>query len=114
TEVITCRRRAPRQRSRASSRVRWATMMVKVLKIRNPPTSRATKAKASRAVDRNRPMGWLMEARGSAAPALCAQLLGVRARLGGGVDLVEAALAVHHLLGGGQVEADQAGPAQVV
>jgi hypothetical protein len=30
-------------------------MMVKVLKIRNAPTSRATKAKDSRAVDRNRP-----------------------------------------------------------
>ena len=67
TEVITWRRLAPRQRSRASSRVRWATMMVKVLKIRNAPTSRATKAKASSAVPRNRPMVSLMAAAWSAA-----------------------------------------------
>ena len=67
TELITWRRLAPRQRSRASSRVRWATMMVKVLKIRNPPTSRATKAKASSAVDRNRPRVSLMDAAVSSA-----------------------------------------------
>src|SRR4030095_10663231 len=36
------------------------------------------------------------------------------ALLGGGVDLVELAVAVEDLLGGGQVEADQAGPAEVV
>ena len=67
TEFITWRRLAPRQRSRASSRVRWATMMVKVLKIRNAPTSRATKAKASRAVPRNRPRVSLMAAAESSA-----------------------------------------------
>src|SRR5215207_8770020 len=47
-------------------------------------------------------------------PDAVAQLLGGDALLGGDVDLVEAALAGHHLLGGGQVEADQAGPAEVV
>ena len=31
TELSTCRRLAPRARSSASSRVRWATMIVKVL-----------------------------------------------------------------------------------
>ena len=67
TEFITWRRLAPRQRSRASSRVRWATMMVKVLKIRKAPTSRATKAKASSAVPRNRPMVSLMAAAESSA-----------------------------------------------
>jgi hypothetical protein len=67
TEFITWRRLAPRQRSRASSRVRWATMMVKVLKIRNAPTSRDTKAKASRAVPRNRPMVSLIWAAVSSA-----------------------------------------------
>jgi hypothetical protein len=49
TEVSTWRRLAPRQRSRASSRVRWATMMAKVLKMRKAPTNSATPAKPSRA-----------------------------------------------------------------
>ncbi len=56
TEPSTWRRLAPRQRSSASSRVRWASTMVKVLTIRNAPTSRATPAKASRAVPRKRPI----------------------------------------------------------
>ena len=48
TERMTCLREAPRVRSVAYSRVRWATVMDSVLKITNAPTSRAMKPKASR------------------------------------------------------------------
>ncbi len=48
TELMTCRRLAPIARIRASSRVRWATMIEKVLRIRNTPTNSATPAKPSR------------------------------------------------------------------
>ena len=41
-------RLAPRARVSASSRIRWATMMEKVLRIRKIPTNRATAAKPSR------------------------------------------------------------------
>ena len=50
TERSTCRREAPSVRSSANSRVRWATVTVKVLKMRKPPTSSATPANTSSAV----------------------------------------------------------------
>ena len=50
TDRVTCFRLAPRARRSASSRSRWATMIVKVLKMMNEPTNRATAAKASRKV----------------------------------------------------------------
>ncbi len=43
---------APRVRSIANSRTRWATVIEKVLKIRNAPTNSATPAKTSRAICR--------------------------------------------------------------
>ena len=45
----TCRRDAPMARSRASSRVRWVSVMVNVLRMRKPPTNRAAAEKAARA-----------------------------------------------------------------
>ena len=59
TERNTWRRLAPTMRSRASSRVRWPTMIEKVLKMVKPPTNRAMKAKTSRAVEKN-DSAWLM------------------------------------------------------
>ena len=50
TERMTCRRDAPRVRSVASSRVRWATVIDRVLKITNAPTSSAMPPKTSRMV----------------------------------------------------------------
>ena len=47
TERRTWRREAPSVRSRPISRVRWATVMLKVLKIRKPPTSTDTPANTS-------------------------------------------------------------------
>ena len=47
TERITWRREAPRVRSVASSRERWATVMDSVLKMTKAPTKRATPPKAS-------------------------------------------------------------------
>ena len=49
TDVITCRRLAPIARSSASSRERWATMIVNVLKMMNAPTNRAMNANTSKA-----------------------------------------------------------------
>ena len=49
TDLLICRRLAPSARSRPSSRVRWATRMLKVLMIRNAPTSSAIPAKPSSA-----------------------------------------------------------------
>ncbi len=48
TERSTCRREAPRVRSVANSRVRWATVIEMVLKMTNAPTNSASAAKASR------------------------------------------------------------------
>lgn len=48
TELTICRRPAPMARMSASSRVRCATMIENVLRIRNVPTSSATAAKPSR------------------------------------------------------------------
>ena len=52
TERNTCRRLAPTMRSKASSRVRWPTVIEKVLKIVNPPTNREMKAKTKSAVEK--------------------------------------------------------------
>ena len=49
SDSSTWRLLAPTALSSAFCRVRWATVMKKVLKIMNPPTSRATIAKISRA-----------------------------------------------------------------
>ncbi len=48
TERMTCLREAPRVRSVANSRVRWATVIESVLKMTNAPTSSAMPAKPSR------------------------------------------------------------------
>lgn len=47
TDRVTCRREAPTARNRASSLVRWATSMVKVLAMMNVPTKSAMPAKTS-------------------------------------------------------------------
>ena len=52
TEHRIWRREAPSVRSIANSRVRWATVIENVLKIRNAATNRATPAKTSSAVFR--------------------------------------------------------------
>ncbi len=48
TERITCLRDAPSVRSVANSRVRWATVIDRVLKITNAPTNSAMPPKPSR------------------------------------------------------------------
>ncbi len=48
TDRSTCRREAPSVRSVANSRVRWATVIERVLKITNDPTKSAIPAKARR------------------------------------------------------------------
>ena len=53
TERNTCRRLAPTTRSKASSRVRWPTVIENVLKMVNAPTNREMKAKTSKAVEKN-------------------------------------------------------------
>ena len=53
TDRATWRRLAPIARSRASSRLRWATRIEKVLTIRKAPTVRAMPAKTSRKVVTN-------------------------------------------------------------
>ena len=108
TEDRTWRRVAPSARSRPFSRVRWATVMEKVLKIMNAPTSRAVMANtrsrvvnwpiAFRVLDRSslaacwpvtasRPAGstarrlrtsWVCETPGRAANAMVAELTGRR------------------------------------
>ncbi len=50
TEVMIWRRLAPRVRSIANSRVRWATVIEKVLKMRKAATNSATPANTSSAV----------------------------------------------------------------
>lgn len=49
TDRVTWRREAPTARSSASSLVRWATSIVKVLAMMNVPTNRAIPAKTSSA-----------------------------------------------------------------
>ncbi len=53
TDRTICFFDAPRARSRASSRLRWATRIEKVLTMMNDPTTRAMPAKISRNVVRN-------------------------------------------------------------
>jgi hypothetical protein len=53
TDVITCRRRAPSARNSANSLLRWATTMLKVLKMMNAPTNRATNPNTRSPVRRN-------------------------------------------------------------
>ena len=53
TDVRICRRLAPSVRSIPNSRMRWAIVIEKVLKIRKPPTTTATPANTSRATVRN-------------------------------------------------------------
>ena len=59
TERNTWRRLAPTILNSASSRVRWPTMIEKVLKMVNPPTNREMNANTSRAVEKN-DRAWLM------------------------------------------------------
>ncbi len=53
TDPVTWRLDAPSARSRASSRLRWATRIEKVLTIRNAPTTSEMPAKISRKVCMN-------------------------------------------------------------
>jgi hypothetical protein len=53
TDAVTCRGLAPSDRNSPYSRVCWATMIVKVLKIRNAPTNIAMRANTSSAVEKN-------------------------------------------------------------
>ena len=48
TEPRICRREAPIVRNVANSRVRWATVIEKVLKMTNAPTKSAMPAKTRR------------------------------------------------------------------
>ena len=77
----TCRREAPRARRRASSRLRWATRIEKVLTMRYAPTTSATPAKISRKVWRNfTPLRiWLADSSAASSP--------VSARTWGGSSL---------------------------
>ena len=128
TERNTWRRLAPTMRSRASSRVRWPTVIEKVLKMVNAPTNREMKAKTSSAVEKN-DSAWLMalvcslatvwpvttSTPGGRARAM-ARLDGglVGSRLRHDVDGVELAHLAEDLLGGGKVEGGEGGPGQVV
>nr|BFE71116.1 hypothetical protein GCM10020092_044170 [Actinoplanes digitatis] len=59
TEPMTWRRLAPIARISASSRVRCATMIEKVLRIRKTPTNRATPAKPSRMLLKKPSPSWM-------------------------------------------------------
>ena len=100
------RRLAPSVRSIANSRVRWATVIEKVLKIRNAATNSETPAKISSAVFR-KPMnsptssrwdstfsapGLRLDRVGQRGREVGGQLLGRRPLGGGDRDLVELAL----------------------
>ena len=52
TDRKTCPRLAPTIRKRASSLVRWPTVMEKVFKMVKPPTNSEIRAKTSRAVEK--------------------------------------------------------------
>ena len=56
TDASTWRRLAPRARSMANSRRRWATVMLKALKMMNAPTKTETPANARSTGVRNEPM----------------------------------------------------------
>ena len=67
TEVSTWRRLAPRARSIANSRRRWATVMLKALKMMNAPTKTETPANARSTGVRNEPIASAVSAVASAA-----------------------------------------------
>ena len=78
TERMTCLREAPRVRSVANSRVRWATVIESVLKITNAPTSRAIAPKPSR-----NSRIFCMPSFSSAASSLACLALSLTSRLAG-------------------------------
>ena len=83
TAASTWRRVAPSERSSANSRVRCATVIEKVLKMMNAPTSSAAPEKASSAGVRKPPMLSLICLASSAAacsPVLISRLRGSAAR----------------------------------
>ena len=106
TEVMIWRRLAPSARSIPNSRVRWATVIEKVLKIRKAATNSATPANISSAVVRkpmNSPMSscwdWVFSSPVSAChvlrqrrPRFADEVVRRDALLGGDRDLVELAL----------------------
>ena len=67
TDVSTWRRLAPRARSIANSRRRWATVMLKALKMMNAPTKTETPANARSTGVRNEPIASAVSAVASAA-----------------------------------------------
>ncbi len=79
TDVSTWRRLAPRARSIANSRRRWATVMLKALKMMNAPTKTETPANARSTGVRNEPIASAVSAVASAAacsPVLTLTLAG--------------------------------------
>ena len=103
------RREAPRVRSSPNSRMRWATVIENVLKIRNAATTVTTPPNTSRMVRSTPRKSWLISSvsrvaywsavstrtlRGSSAPDAVAQRLGVHAVVAGHEQLVELAPAV--------------------
>ncbi len=86
TEMLsmTCRREAPRARSMANSRRRWATVIEKALKMMKAPTSTATPPSESSTGLRNEPMASLIWALWSAAacsPVFTSASFGSTARM---------------------------------
>ncbi len=73
TLASTWRRVAPSERSMANSRMRWATVIEKALKMMKAPTITATPPKASRMVRKTLPMASLTALVESAT--LCAEVL---------------------------------------
>ena len=67
TDASTWRRLAPRARSIANSRRRWATVMLKALKMMNAPTKTETPANARSTGVRNEPIASAVSAVASAA-----------------------------------------------
>jgi hypothetical protein len=59
TEESTCRRDAPRVRSRPYSRIRCETVIENVLKMTNAPTIRATAANTPRKIGRKLSASWI-------------------------------------------------------
>ena len=115
TERMTCLREAPSVRSVANSRVRWATVIDRVLKITNAPTSSAMPREAEQELaDHAHALVDLRGVRPSPAAALSltsrfsgtsgctASTSSVGRRAGRGRDrhAVEAALAAEQRLGG--------------
>ena len=107
TAVSTCRREAPRARSMANSRRRWATVMEKALKMMKAPTKTAhagerEQHRLEERVERRRPRvggvgrglraGLDLDRRGQRGPDAAGERGVGDARLGGDVDGREAAL----------------------